>query len=96
MSKMAASRKLAARGSIPVTGDLNLTPVQKQLVLGTATSPVASGPAFTVPGLDGVAAKVALPAAAIPTIATQADYDAIPVGSPYIDSETGQQHIKGQ
>lgn len=98
MSKMAASRKLAARGSIPVTNDLNLTPIQKQLIANSANPTVAAKPVFTVPGLGGAPAlPVAAPSQpAIVTVTTQADYDSIPVGSSYIDSETGQQHIKGQ
>lgn len=95
MSKMAASRKLAARGSIPVTNDLNLTPIQKQLVLGSATAPVVAKPVFTVPGLGGAPA-IPAPSGSAPVVTTQADYDSLPAGSPYIDSETGQQHIKGQ
>lgn len=71
ISKMAAARKLAARGSIPVTNDLSLTALQKQLIQSSANPvPAPSAPAapmFTVPGLGGSpAAPAAIRPASIP------------------------------
>ena len=67
ISKLAASRKLAARGSIPVTNDLSLTPIQKQLIQGSATAPQAPvAPMFTVPGLGGTPSAAAPRPSTIP------------------------------
>ena len=98
-SKMYAAARMSIGGHPDFTGTNKLT-AKEQAAVANAFTPAQTAPAqFTVPGLGGATAAQgaqAAQASAIPTVSTQADYDALAAGAPYIDSETGQQHIKGQ